>query len=98
MACGDSWLVLSIVVFCQLLEGAWPIDGHCVQNLVEQLQSSMQMNFDPARCVLDGVARIIRTPALDKAQPENAKTSQIVDANASGCGQTLIESGRGRGC
>lgn len=74
-----------------LLESAWSIDGHRVQHLVEQLQRSVQVHLDPARCVLDRVARIVGTPALDEAQTQNAQAPQIVDANAGGRGQTCVK-------
>lgn len=43
------------------------IDGHVVQDLVEELKCTMQVNLDPARGVFDRLAWIVGTPAFDEA-------------------------------
>jgi len=59
------------------------INWHGMQDLVKQLQRPMQMHLDPAGRLLNWLPWIIRSPALDKAQSQYAKTSQIIDSNAS---------------
>lgn len=66
----------------RLLDGSRPIDRHLVQNLVQQLQRTVQMYLYPARRLLDGLPWIIRTPSLDKGQPQNAQSSQVVHTDA----------------
>jgi hypothetical protein len=61
------------------------IDGHVVQDFVEKLKGTMQMNLDPTRCILDGLTWVIGTPAFDKAQSKYAETTEIIDADSGSC-------------
>jgi hypothetical protein len=56
-----------------------------VQDFVEKLKRTMEMDLDPARRVFDGLARVVWTPALDEAQAEDAETTKIVDADTGSC-------------
>lgn len=52
----------------------------------------MQVDFHPARRVLDRLARVVGAPSLDEAQAEDAETTQIIDSNPGGCGEICGES------
>lgn len=60
-------------------------DGHRVQNLVQQLQRSVQMDLDPAGGLLDALAGVVGSPALDKTHPEDAQPTEVVNADARRC-------------
>lgn len=59
-----------------------------MKDLVQQLQSPVQVNFDPAGGLLDALPRVVRPPAFHKTHSENAKPSEVIDPNAGGCRQT----------
>ena len=42
----------------------------------------VRSNLDPARCLFDVVTRVVRTPALDEAQTQDAEFAEVVDADA----------------
>lgn len=63
-------------------------DGHGVQDLVQELQGSVQVDLDPAGGLLDALAGVVRPPALDEAHPEDAQPPEVVDADARRCRQT----------
>ncbi len=44
----------------------------------------MQLYLDPTGRLLDVVARVVGSPALDEAQPQIAQASEIVDTHSSG--------------
>lgn len=68
----------------RLLQSTRSIDGHFVQHLIEKLQGAMQVHFHPARRVLYRLPRVVRTPALDETQPQNAEPTQVVYTDSSG--------------
>lgn len=74
--------------------GRGAIDGHGMQHLVEKLQCTVQMHFNPAGRLLDRLSRVIRTPALDKAQSQYAQATQIVHTDASSSCDTCKEETR----
>lgn len=67
-----------------LFDAPRPIYGHGVQHLVQQLQRPVQVHFNPARRLLDGLSRVVRAPALDEAEAEDAEPAQVVHADP-GC-------------
>lgn len=71
--------------------GSGAINGHGMQHLIEQLQCTMQMHLNPAGRLLDRLSRVIRSPALDKAQSQYAQATQIVHTDASGSCDTCKE-------
>jgi hypothetical protein len=56
-----------------------------VQDFVEELKGTMQMNFNPARGVFDRLAWVIGSPALDETQPKDAQSSKVINSDTSGC-------------
>lgn len=48
----------------------------------------MQVDLDPAGGLLDALAGVVRSPALDKTHPEDAQPPKVVDADARRCRQT----------
>jgi len=52
--------------------GTRAIDRHGVQHFVQQLQGAMQVHLDPAGRFFDGLAWVVRSPALDEAQAQDA--------------------------
>ena len=59
---------------------AWQV----VQYIVQQLQSSVQRDLHPARCLLDALTPVVRPPALHEAQSQDTETSQVVYSDALG--------------
>lgn len=57
-------------------------DGHGVQHLIQQLQSAVEVDLDPAGRLLDALPRVVRPPALDEAHAQDAKPAQVVHADA----------------
>eukprot|EP00095_Tigriopus_kingsejongensis_P001835 maker-scaffold10_size831480-snap-gene-6.9 protein:Tk01835 transcript:maker-scaffold10_size831480-snap-gene-6.9-mRNA-1 annotation:"viral iap-associated factor homolog" len=57
------------------------VERNGVQNLVQELESPMQMHLDPARGFLDRLPVVIRTPAFHKRQTEDAETSEVVHSD-----------------
>lgn len=53
-----------------------------MEDLIQELQGSVQVDFNPAGSVLDALAGVVRAPALDEAEPEDAQAAEVVDANA----------------
>ena len=53
-----------------------------MEYIVQQLESSMEGDFNPARCLLDALATIVWPPTLHKAQPQDTEPSQIIHTNA----------------
>ena len=43
------------------------------EDLIQNLKGSVELNLDPARSLLDGLPVVVRAPALDEGQPENAE-------------------------
>lgn len=74
------------------VEGLGVGDGHGVQDLVQQLQSSVQVDLDPARRLLDALPGVVGPPALHEAHPQDAQPAKVVHADAGGGRQTC---GRG---
>lgn len=64
------------------------VNGHGVEHFVQQLQSPVQMHFDPAGSFFYGLAPIVRSPALHKGQPQNAQPAQVVDSDPRSSRQT----------
>lgn len=54
----------------------------------------MQVDLDPAGGLLDALAGVVRSPALDKAHPEDTQPPQVVYADARCCRQTWEEGER----
>lgn len=73
---------------CGSVEGLGVGDGHGVQDLVQQLQSPVQVDFDPARRLLDALPGVIGPPTLHEAHPQDAQPAQVVHADARGGRQT----------
>ena len=67
-------------------------DRHRVENLVEDLQSSMEVNFDPAWRLLDRLPVVVRPPALHKGEPEDAKPPEVVHPDPSRSSKTYCRS------
>lgn len=67
---------------------------HGMKDLVQQLKSPVQVDFDPAGGLLDALPRVVRPPAFHKTHSENAQPSEVVDPNAGSCRETW---GRGEG-
>ena len=45
----------------------------CVdEKLVQELECSVEMDFNPARGFFDGLALVVWSPTLHKGQPDNA--------------------------
>lgn len=61
----------------------WIVNWHGVQNFIQQLESTMQVDFDPTRSLLDTLPSVVRTPAFDKRQSKDAKSSQIIHTDSS---------------
>lgn len=57
--------------------------GRGLQHLVEQLQRTVEVNFDPARRLFDCPTRVVGAPALDKRHSQDAQSTKIIDADAS---------------
>ena len=54
----------------------------CVdEKLVQELESSVEVDFYPAGGFLDGLALVVWSPPLHKRQPDNALSPQVVNAN-----------------
>ena len=43
------------------------------EDLIQNLKGSVELNLDPAWSLLDGLPVVVRAPALDERQPENAE-------------------------
>lgn len=54
-----------------------------MQDLVQELKGTMEVDLNPARRLLDGGPRVVKAPTLDKAESQDAKSPQVVHANAS---------------
>jgi len=39
---------------------------------IEKLEGTVQVNFNPARCLFDALSRVIRSPTFYKTHPEYA--------------------------
>jgi len=52
------------------------------QNFVENLKGTMELDFDPAWCLLDRLSVVVGTPTLDKREPEDAQPPEVVDPDA----------------
>lgn len=76
------------VPVCGSVEGLGVCDGHGVEDLVQQLQGSVQVDLDPTRRLLDALPGVVGPPALHEAHPQDAQAPQVVDADARGGGQT----------
>lgn len=63
-----------------------------MQDLVEELERTVQMDLDPARRVLYRLARVVGAPSLDEAQAEDAEATQVVDSDPGGCGEICGDS------
>lgn len=50
-------------------------DGHGVKHLIQQLQGTMQVDLDPAGCLLDTLPWVVGAPAFDEAHAQDAQTS-----------------------
>lgn len=55
------------------------------------------MDLDPAGGLLDALAGVVRSPALDKTHPEDAQPPQVIYADACRCRQTWVDGERGVG-
>lgn len=53
--------------------------GHVVEDVVEELEGSVERDLNPTRGLLDALAAVIRTPALHKAQAEYAQPPEVVN-------------------
>ena len=53
-----------------------------IYDLIQVLKRAIQLYLAPARRLEYGLARIIRTPALNKAEPESTQPPQIVHVYA----------------
>lgn len=84
-ACGLSVWRLRV---CRSVQGLGVGDGHGVQDLVQQLQSPVQVDLDPARRLLDALPGVVGPPPLHKAEPQDAQAPQVVHADARRCRQT----------
>lgn len=73
---------------CGSVQGLGVGDGHGVQDLVQQLQSPVQVDLDPARRLLDALPGVVGPPALHEAHPQDAQAAQVVHADARGGRQT----------
>lgn len=56
-----------------------------MEDLVEKLEGAVKVDLDPAWGILDGGAGVVAAPTLDKAQPQDAQTSQVIHTDASRC-------------
>lgn len=63
-------------------------DGHGVKDLVQELQGPVQVDFDPARGLLDALPGVVGPPAFNKTHPENAEPSEVIDPDAGGGRET----------
>lgn len=81
---------------CGSVQGLGVGDGHGVQDLVQQLQSPVQVDLDPARRLLDALPGVVGPPALHEAHPQDAQAAQVVHADARRRRQTCGGGGRGR--
>lgn len=66
----------------------WVSYGHGVQHLVQELQSPVQVDLDPAWCLLNALSWVIGTPTFHKAHAQDAQPAQVIHTDASGCRQT----------
>ena len=58
-----------------------------IKYLIRQLKSTVKVDLDPARSLLDlHPLLVIGSPSLDKGQPEFAKPPQVVDPDLNGSG------------
>lgn len=69
-----------------LVDGGRVSQGHRVQDFIQELQGTVQVDLNPAGRVLDALPGVVRPPALHKAQPQDAKAPEVIHANAS-CGR-----------
>jgi pantothenate synthetase len=60
-----------------------------VEDFVEELESAVEVNLDPTRRLLDGLARVVRAPSFDEAEPQDAQSSEVVHSDARGSAQAL---------
>ena len=75
----------------EVTSGSVVAEGHGLQHLVQQLQRPVQLNLDPARRLLDALARVVGPPSLDEAEPEDAEAAQVVHPDARCCRQPCSE-------
>lgn len=61
-----------LLVGCSV-QGLRVSDGHGVEYLIQQLQGTMQVDFDPAGRLLDALPRVVRAPAFNEAHAQDAK-------------------------
>lgn len=69
-----------------LLIRMWVLKWNRVKHLVEQLQSSVKVNFNPTRRLFDGLSWVVWSPAFYKRKSQNAQSPQVIDSNASRTG------------
>ena len=63
------------------------LHGDGVEDLVKELEGTVEVDLDPARRLLDRLSVVVRAPPLDEAQPEDAEPAEVVDADAGGGGE-----------
>lgn len=74
MLCSVQWL--------------WVSYGHGVQHLIQELQGPVQVDLDPAWCLLNALPWVIGTPAFHEAHAQDAQPAQIIHTDASCSRQT----------
>lgn len=53
-----------------------------MQDIIKELESAVQSDFNPAWCLFDALSSVVWAPPLDETQPENTQTSEVVNTNA----------------
>lgn len=56
--------------------------GHGVQHLIQELQSSVQVDLDPAGRLLDALPRVVGSPAFHKAHAQDAQPTEVIHADS----------------
>ena len=66
--CGHLCNLLLNLVLC----------GHGIEDIVEELECSVELYLHPAGRLLDALSAVVRSPALDEAEPEDAEPPEVI--------------------
>ena len=54
------------------------LSGHVVEDVVQELECAVELDLHPAGRLLDALPAVVRSPALDKAEAEDAESPKVV--------------------
>ena len=53
-----------------------------MQDIIKELEGAVESDFNPAWCLFDALSSVVWPPSLDKTQPENTQTSEVINTDA----------------